>query len=199
VSTDPETAVTGMLEPLPGELPGQEPLPLPGVPGPAPDGRDDPSRPDGSEEPYDHLLDGNCGCEACCRRGGMPVGAAGNEPASAPLPASYSWASWLDLYERSEADAATARAAADRAMAEAGRDHQAALDRSVQRPEAGQERSPGDGGQPFDVAAGSFLAAASCPSCGYGLGGRACVHVLSGRGAQRTAVAVHQGCAGEVP
>lgn len=117
---------------------------------------------------------------------------AGQEPAAGPgIPP------WDDLYERSDADAAAARAAADKAMARVARDHQAALDHAAERPEIAQDRPAGDDGQPFDVAPGSYLAAAACPPCGYGLGGRTAVLVLAGRGAQRTAVAVHEGCAGE--
>lgn len=131
-------------------------------------------------------------------------GPAGQQPSSAPVSAPAAGDStgpgippWDDLYERSDADAAAARAAADKAMARVARDHQAALDHAAERPELPQDRPAGDDGQPFDVAPGSYLAAAACPPCGYGLGGRTAVLVLAGRGAQRTAVAVHEGCAGE--
>jgi hypothetical protein len=119
--------------------------------------------------------------------------AAGHEPAAGPgMP------SWEDLHERADEDLAAVRAHAGIAMEGIARDHQAALQHAAERPEIPQqERAPGDQGLPFDVAAGSFLAAAACPSCGYGLGGRTAVHVLAGRGANRTAVAVHEDCAGD--
>lgn len=169
MSTD-DTAVAEDLAPLP-DLPGPAHPELGPSAGAAPGARPG-SQPDDQAGEHAHEL--------------SPPPAAG--PGIAP---------WDDLYERSDADADAARAAADKALARVARDHQAALDHAAERPELPQDRPAGDDGQPFDVAPGSYLAAAACPPCGYGLGGRTAVLVLAGRGAQRTAVAVHEGCAGE--
>jgi hypothetical protein len=124
---------------------------------------------------------------------------AGLEPAAGPgtLPDPSAPAPWAELHAQADANLAAVRARAGIAMEGIARDHEAALDRLGERPEIPQERPASDRGQPFDVTPGSFLAAASCPSCGYSLAGRPAVHVLAGRGAQRTAVAVHQDCSGE--
>jgi hypothetical protein len=132
-------------------------------------------------------------------------GPAGQQPssASATVPAADDstgpgMPSWADLHERADDDLAAVRAHAGIAMEGIARDHAAALDALDEPPRIQrQERPVSDQGQPFTVAAGSFLAAAACPSCGYGLGGRSCVHVLAGRGANRTAVAIHEECSGE--
>jgi hypothetical protein len=176
-----------------GEFAATEMLgPLPGVPGPVPpDGL--PSGPGGSP----------AGNEPAAGPGtfhsGHPLDSVPweREPAPGPVPDPGQPAAWDDIRAQADENLAAVRARAGIAMDGIARDHQAALDHVDELPEIPQDRRPGGEGLPFDVAPGSFLAAACCPSCSYGLGGRGAVHVLAGSGAQRTAVVVHQECAGE--
>lgn len=104
---------------------------------------------------------------------------------------------WSELHEQADEAMAAGQDAADRALAEIAADHRAALDALDERPEIPQQDRPvSDQGQPFDVAAGSFDSAASCPKCGYALEGP-CVHVHVGQGARRSSVTYHERCAGE--